>query len=582
MFPTRDQIERVAGGWWRATEIAGLKLPTATTPAGRMGVPLVDAVLRYYVASGGFLPSYGQTLDFASDYRFSLQRFVGRWHEDVIVGARTEIERRHLPAPEAYDPRSNPESKPPEGYEPDPDDPVYQEKHYWNNKPLVLQFVIEFLDWLGARPSSEPRWERFRAEKAIWGVPLPAAETLKNRFGGLDLLVREASLPGALERAIVEYERDPTPEELADRERRQIERDAAAPQAQELLALIREHGEIGPRELTEALDCSRSKVVIWCSVLRRAGLISATHENASHKKVRYFVIADGQTEEGLRAIRAQREIELRADRQAAPVLLGLLRERGHLPPQTIAEELGWGRDKLRDVLEDLLAARLVAATHDGKTRSVHYFAVESELTDEEVERLREQIKERIEVETPQARELLAVLREHDALMPKEIRELLDWAAVKVEYWLKPLLAHRLIARTQTNPKSRYGRYFAIDPEVTEEQLTLLRAYWDRQLPQGADDARRLHALLLDHDDGMRPMEIREAFGWTPVKVTEQLKLLQRNGLAVHTGGSTHTSRWEGRLTSPPPGGWAGSHAAVAVSQGEGVEQQLAHESHRLD
>lgn len=66
MLPTRNQIERVAGGWWRACEIAGLALPTAATPAGRMGVPLVEAALRYYVESGGYLPSYGQALDFAS------------------------------------------------------------------------------------------------------------------------------------------------------------------------------------------------------------------------------------------------------------------------------------------------------------------------------------------------------------------------------------------------------------------------------------------------------------------------------------------------------------------------------------
>ena len=183
MLPTVDQIERVAGGWWRALEIAGLELPTATTPAGQLGIPLVDGVLRYYVATGGFLPSHGQMLDFASDFRFSLQRFVGGGprYDEILDEARAEIARRGLPVPEPYLPRSNPGVQPPEGYEPDPDDPIYQEKHYWNNKPLVLQFVIEYLDWLGARPSSEKLWKRFRAEKALWGVPLPGAVVMKTR-----------------------------------------------------------------------------------------------------------------------------------------------------------------------------------------------------------------------------------------------------------------------------------------------------------------------------------------------------------------------------------------------------------------
>jgi hypothetical protein len=56
--------------------------------------------------------------------------------------------------------------------------------------------------------------------------------------------------------------------------------------------------------------------------------------------VRYFAITEGQTEQELGEIRAQREIELRANREATPHLHGLLRERGHLPPQTIERELG--------------------------------------------------------------------------------------------------------------------------------------------------------------------------------------------------------------------------------------------------
>ena len=285
------------------------------------------------------------------------------------------------------------------------------------------------------------------------------------------------------------------------------------------------------------------------------GSSSATHENPAHRKVRYFPVAEGQTEAELRDLRARREVELRADREAAPELLALLDKHGYLPPQTIADELGWGRDKLHDVLEDLLAARQVAATHGGTTRSVHYFLAEPGMPDDEVEQLRAQIEERVEWDTPQGRELLALLRERKALMPKEIRELLNWDSAKVEYWLPRLIKHRLIARTQVNPKSRYGRYFAIDPAVTDEQLTVLRAYWDRQLPQGSDDALRLHVLLLDHPDGMAPKAIRDEFGWSGTKVTEQLKLLERNGLAEHTVGGTHTSRWEGRVTSTPPGGW---------------------------
>ncbi len=412
--------------------------------------------------------------------------------------------------------------------------------------------MIEYLDWLGKRASSEPLWNRFKAEREVWGVAVPMAQTLKNRYGGLDALVREASLPGALERAITEYERKPTPEEIAERERRRIERDAAAPQAQELLAFIREQGEIGPQKIQDAVGWSRKKITIWCSALRDAGLVAATHETLS-KPVRYFAVAEGQTEDDLRAIRARRQIELRADRQATPVLLGLLRERGPLRPKTITDELGWGRDKLHDVLDDVVPARLVAVA--GQSRSTHYFAIEPGMTDDEVAALRKQIEERIAVETPQAQELLALLREHRALAPKEIRELIGWDTWKVETWLKPLLEHRLVAYSARSRKSRYGRYFAIDPGITDDQLAALQMFWDNQPSWEGDEDRLLHSLLIMRGESMSPKEIRETLGWAPARTIEQLKMLQRAGLAQHNGGKTHSSRWEGRRAEPPPGGW---------------------------
>ena len=66
---------------------------------------------------------------------------------------RAEIERRHLPEPEPYDPSKNPLVQPPEGYERNPDDPAYQPKHYWDDKPHVLRLVTDYLDWLGVRAS---------------------------------------------------------------------------------------------------------------------------------------------------------------------------------------------------------------------------------------------------------------------------------------------------------------------------------------------------------------------------------------------------------------------------------------------
>lgn len=558
MLPTRYQIERVAGGWWRACEIAQIPLADSNMLDGRLGVPLVDAVLRYYVASGGFLPSRGQMYDFAIAFDFALQRSIGgRWQRGAIIPARAEIERRHLPEPEPYDPGKNPIVEPPQGYERNPDDPAYQPKHYWSDKPHVLQLVTEYLDWLGARASSKPRWNQFRAEKAIWGVAVPMAQTLTERYGGLDALIREASRAGALERAIAEYERKPPPEEIAEQELRQIERNAATPQAQELLAFIRSEGEIGPQKIQDALGWSRTKVAIWCSALRDAELVAATHETLS-KPVRYFAIAEGQTKEELRAIRERRQIELRADRQATPVLLDLLRERGPLRPQTISDALGWGRDKLQDVLDDVLPARLVAVA--GQSRSTHYFVIDPSMTDDEIATVREQIEERIAVQTPQAQELLALLREHQALAPKKIRKLIDWDTSKIETWLKPLLEHRLVAYSAKSRKSRYGRYFAIDPQITDEQLAALQRYWDSQPSWEGDEDQLLHTLLLARGESMSPMEIRETLGWTASKTIEQLKVLQRAGLAQHNGASTHQSRWEGRVAAPPPGGWVSPQA----------------------
>jgi len=205
------------------------------------------------------------------------------------------------------------------------------------------------------------------------------------------------------------------------------------------------------------------------------------------------------------------------------------------------------------VLDDVLPARLVAVA--GQSRSTHYFAIDPAMTDEEIAAMRKQIEERIAVETPQAQELLALLREHQALAPKQIRELIGWDSAKVETWLKPLLQHRLIAYSAKSRKSRYGRYFAIDPQITDEQLAALQRFWDTQPSWEGDEDRLLHTLLLARGGSVSPKEIRETLGWTASKTIEQLKVLQRAGLAEHNGASTHQRRWEGRVASPPPGGW---------------------------
>ena len=555
VLPTHDQIERVAGGWLGACEIAGLELPITTAREGRRGLPPVEVVIRYYTESGGYLPSYRQAFDFAHNRHLAMRAFAGSWPRDVIRAARAEIKRQGLPAPHAYDPRANPRVEPPPDYQPDPDDPMYQTRARWENKPLVVQFVFEYLEWLGRRPSSKLLWMQFRSAKARDGISVPDADALR-QHGGLAALVRDASLPGALERAIAEYEREPTPEESAEQERREIERAASTPQAKELLTLLRAQGEMTPQKISERLRWSRRKVVVWVYALRRAGLVSATHENPHRHRVRYFATSEGQNDDELRAIRARREIELRAERDSAQKLLALLRTGDYFAPKTLRERLGWSRSMVMDTLAALMAARLAAATHDGKTRRVQYFAVPEGADEEELDALRASIESRVDAERPEALLLLRLLRERQALTVAELRELSGLGQFVVWSCLRPLVDCCLVAASDEETRNHARRFIALDPTCTADELNALRTYWNNQIRPDAEDARRLHEWMLTQQRDVAPKQIGDAFEWGKTKTTEQLKQLERAGLAETNGLIANRVRWRGRGSEPPPpGGW---------------------------
>lgn len=557
MLPTRRQIERVAGGWLSACDIAGLERPSISTVDGRRGLPPVEVAIRFYDESGGYLPSYRQAFAFARDRHLSMAAFTESWPRDVVPAARAEIERRGLPAAYPYDPRSNPKVEPPDDYEPDPDDPIAQTRARWSNKPLVLQFVFEYLDWLGPRPSTLWQWGQFRDARARQGVAVPEVEALR-QHGGLASLAREASLPGALERAIAEYEREPTPEERAEQERLEIERAASTPQAQELLTLLRAQGELTPQKIAERMNWSRTTVVVWVYALRRAGLVASTHQDPHHRRVRYFALSEGQGEEDLRAIQVRRETELRAEHESAQRLLALLRSDDYFAPKTLREHLGWSRSMVMDTLTALIAAGLAAATHGGKTRRVQYFAVRDGSTEAEIAAVRAEIEGRVEGDRSEAQQLLQLLRENRALTAPELQALSGLGEWVVWSSLKPLVARGLVATSNERAGKHARRYIALDPGCTGEQLDALRVYWDNQLLPSAGDAHRLHEWMLGQGREVAPREIGEAFGWGKTKTTEQLKKLERAGLATSNGQNRQNVRWQSCANEPPPGGWVQS------------------------
>jgi hypothetical protein len=285
-LPTSEQVLRFYDGDWnRALIEHGLDPQEADLYRAR-AVRTSEAIRRFYEKTG-YLPTKKKLRTFARYFQFSHEDWKSSWDEALDAG-RAAIGEAGMPAPPPYHPRQDkPVWEDKEGSRPwDSADARHRPKLYWKNEAMVLvkvgAFVVEEVG--PGRPASQDRYQD-------WSARSPDRPSLMvvQSFGGLKKLVAKVSKAGELQRARVEAKREsePTAEEVAAKERQRLAEMVAKPQAQAVLQLVRERGEVGGREIEAALGWGNGSSKNWIPYLRQAGLIVCTTESPVAKNVRY-------------------------------------------------------------------------------------------------------------------------------------------------------------------------------------------------------------------------------------------------------------------------------------------------------
>lgn len=335
-FPTSEQILRFYDGDWnRALVEHGLD-PQPVEARRERAVRVTEAIVRFYRTTG-FLPTKKQLAKFARYFQFSLEDWKGVWAEALNAG-RAAIAEAGLAESPPYRPRHDrPVWEDEHGSRPwNPADARYRRKHYWTTEASVLAKVGDFLtEEVGTgRPASQDRYQDWSAR----ADDRPSLEVVQ-RFGGLKALVTKASKANALTRARAEAKREaePTAEEVAAREEAKLQEIVSKSQAQEILRILKERGEVGAREIEAAMGWGLGASSNWLPHLRRAGLIVCTTPSPVAKNARYRLPGEITAAQASDAAR-RREDELLRHPNAIAVRR-FLEEQGEITSAQAAEAL---------------------------------------------------------------------------------------------------------------------------------------------------------------------------------------------------------------------------------------------------
>ena len=335
-LPTSEQILRFYDGDWdRALLAHGLDVdPHERYMARAVRVP--EAIVRFYRKTG-FLPTTKQLSKFAHYFQFSREDWKRMWPEALDAG-RAAIREAGLPEPPPYRPRQDkPVWEDEHGSRPwDPADAPYRPKHRWTTKAPVLAKVAEFIrDEVGPRrPASQDRYQAWSA----LDPDRPSLEIIQ-KFGGLKALVKEAAKAGSAERAEKQARRqaNPSAKEIKAMAEAKLAANVAKPQCQAILRLITERGEVGSRQIEEALGWGKGTAGNWLPFIREAGLIVCTTPSPVSKNARYRLPGEITPEQEEKAARRREEELLRHPNSLA--VRQFLEERGEITSAEAAEAL---------------------------------------------------------------------------------------------------------------------------------------------------------------------------------------------------------------------------------------------------
>jgi DNA-binding MarR family transcriptional regulator len=289
-LPTRSQIEREAGDWDKALEIAGLEPRSAAAPLpSTRGASMTDAIVRYY-ASHGNLPTSTELREYAVETDFALEGLRGMpWAEHIEAGI-TLISDLDLPLPPQYG------VGPPDDWQPitlDGDLPPRRSPEY--TRVGVMEAVVAFVEQLPARQTAQSRrWRTFSRGKR--GVPSLKALAA---HGGLDHLVRETTLPGWRERARVWDDQHAAMQRKAPTRRsaglRRHARKQGVQKRVAILRYLRDHDAPMLRDIAKTVNLTSARVSQIMQELEPLNFVKRNEANARSSKQTYSLTPHGST-----------------------------------------------------------------------------------------------------------------------------------------------------------------------------------------------------------------------------------------------------------------------------------------------
>lgn len=517
LLPTLGQVETIFGSFTAALRHFGFEQGEAVRRDGKAGVPVDEAIARFYKVTGQ-LPRLNWLTQFARDKGFALGRPTrgAGWESDLDRGCAL-IAGLGWPTPPAFDAKA-----PKPGWDKSPwieeGDRQYRPADYWT-KHRCYEAVREFLELVGDKHPSPHRYEQIRIEgRHDW----PSVATLQDKLGPFSRVRAETRQQGVVARAALDE--IVLPEDLELQERRRRERMSTSQQAKQILEVLeRAEKTLSTKEIGDALGWPASTVLNWLDPLWKTGRVD--QHGVGRKNARWSIADRFQSPE----IKPRVLSENKLDWPQAMTLQRLLEEHGPLAPSEIAAHTGWSLSKVKDWARLLCKAGIAATDRDGKNRRYRLAAQAPRQPHEE----------------SQAQHLLQLLRERGRpLAPKDVMAALGWKAHKtVKRWGDVLVAAGLARR---GGSSAAVTYEAIEPgTAVSGEVAELKA---SETAQG----RQLVTLLATHGP-LPPKALLEQTGWRAHQTLQRwLDQLAEEGIvAVDGAGKKRVWRLVSQATALP-------------------------------
>lgn len=244
---------------------------------------------------------------------------------------------------------------------------IRRKPKHWDSQEALLSEVLLYVAWLQGKRSSQRKYLAFRQKRP----EAPSLQALQDR-GGLDALINKAKKPDALQRARKADEAATRTETAEERAARELHERAARPEAQRIIAALRERGVMSGPEISKACGLARTTTRGLLAALAATGAVLRTHQSGA-KNLRFY-LADLNEEQRADAT-ARRTEELLSSKTGERVW-SFFRDGAEATTEQAAAALGLSQSTAREWIRRLQEAgrverRVVGLPGSGRSYVYH-------------------------------------------------------------------------------------------------------------------------------------------------------------------------------------------------------------------